>query len=277
MAIVTGPKNGTSAAEYGRLQRASDGPDQVTSGLQVTFFAGRTVRLAAGSGRVGGFGFVNTASVDFTSDAETTGNPRIDRLVARLPAPGADVVFAILKGGAASPPSLPPLTQIEGGVWEFGLAYWIVPAGSGGNITNGKVWGHYADDGAQFKGDADVSIATGTNALLLNVFQSDPHNPLQFAVPGSATVAMDVVLSCLAIAPCAGVVTLQMAGLARTATYKAMAAGPFTLTIPRFEARIDKNGGHVPAVIQMSVEGVFGAATPLRVGRIDPHMFQVMS
>lgn len=87
---------------------------------------------------------------------------------------------------------------------------------------------------------------------------------------------MDVVLSCLAIAPCAGVVTLQMAGVARTATYKAMAAGPFTFTVPRFTARTGPGGGPVPGAIEMSCEGEFGAATPVKVGRAEVHMYQVM-
>lgn len=289
MTIVDcGPGQGTSADEFRRHMWAVSGGDRVVSGLQVTFFAGRTIRLAAGQGVVDGVGFSVPSALDFTSTANSQGNPRIDRLVVRLyrtlvPKVGGGEVMAykcevvIKEGAPSSPPGLPSLQNDHDGVWEFGLGYWVVPPGGNGNIDNGKVWSSYADDGAQFAGDRDVTIATGTNALVLNVRNDGLFDPKQFAVPGAAKVAMDVVLYCLAAAPCGGVVTLQMAGASRTATYKAMAAGPFTVPVPRFEALIDRNGGPVPAAIEMSCEGAFGAATPVKVGRAEVHMFQVMS
>ncbi len=294
MTIVdSGPGMGSSADDFRRHMYAESEGDRVVWGLAVNHYANRTVRLQPGQGRVGGIGFSVPTELSFTSRVNSQGYARVDRLVARVfPALVYDpetkqdvrafkVEIVISEGGPAENPTLPAVQQLHDGVWEFGLAFWVVPGNSNGNIRDGMVWDHRADDGAQFAGDLGepgtegAFLTSGENTLLL-AMERPRYDVREFAVPGAAVVALDVVLSCRAQVACAGVVTLQMAGQSRTAQWKAMAAGIFTFTVPHFEAQISPYGGYVPAIVQMSVEGTPGASTPLIVGRVDAHQYQVM-
>lgn len=257
MAIVSTPTStgAVGAADWCRSQYIVSGGDKVTAGLQVSFYVGRQVQIAAGDGVVGGIPFSNTATVNMTSDPETSANSRMDRLVARKTWPSLQVEFAILKGAPAAVPVLPALSQSHSGVWEFGLGYWTVPGSSGTTITGGKVVGHYAETSADT--DSAAVIGAGITTLVLAV-------PDTFAVPGAADVEFDVLVSMYADDVSAGTVILQMAGKSKTATWKVSRPGP-VLVPARLRAPISAFGGPVPAIAQVSVETFASAVTVVRV------------
>lgn len=268
---ATGAMN---AADWCRSQYIISGGDKVASGLQMSWLTGRTVRVAAGTGVVGGITFTNPNALDFTSDLESSANPRIDRLVARKLWPSLQVEFAILKGAAAADPVLPALTQDHGGVWEFGLAYWTVPASMGPSIVNGEVWGHYINihidnyTDAAFGGGLD----TGASVLLLAV-------PSNFRIPGEGKVEADVLVSMYAENNAAGSITVQMLGQSksvtwRVSTYPETGSYPSTLIIPvRMVADVPPGGGTVPVIVT-------GAAVPggsqVRVVHVSADLAAIM-
>lgn len=97
---------------------------------------GRQVKLRSGiSGLVRGYLWMSdTVSDEIIGSlpANTSGNPRIDRLVLRLTRSTRQVRTLFVQGTASATPVAPALTQdlsVTTGVWDFPLARWQVPAG----------------------------------------------------------------------------------------------------------------------------------------------------
>lgn len=279
MAILSAPKgNGVQndAASWCRLNFALAGGDKVF-GLTTSFVSGRTVRLAQGQGVAGGVEFTNTAAADFTSAVNTSTNPRIDRLVARKTWPSLDVEVAIVQGVAGSNPTIPALTQSHSGVWEYGLAYWQVPANSGATIVNGEVWGHGQDSGGIVRdlgaGGNGANIPTNTSVLVLQV-NSDPANGNGCVrAPSAVTVDFETVVYIMCPAGnSAGTVTVQMANKSRVEGWKSVAAGMIAVPCPIRRAGV-ANPGDVAVNISVSTEG---ASQPVVAHRLTWWQRQVM-
>lgn len=244
-----------SATDFVRSNFIAAG-DRVRSGLGVTFYAGRTVRVNAGTGVVGGVPFEVTASADLISDAETSTNPRLDRLVARRLWPSLQVELAIVKGAPAVTPVLPALTQTPGhaGTWEFGLAHWQVPGSSGGTIVGGKVWAHGSIE--TFSAEAapgNPGTATGVTDLILAVTRSTPFAANQFMLPSAGLVTLQAGVSLSADSEAGGSVIVQMAGASMSVPFKFDMAGTMFVPVPLSRVFVP-NAGAVPATVQLYVE-----------------------
>jgi hypothetical protein len=104
--------------------------------LQVTAPGGMFVRVASGEAFIQGFWYKNDANINLTVPANATGSTRLDYVVLHVD-PSANTINVQYKTGTVS---LPTLTQIDGGVWEYAIASVSVANGagsiSGGNITD---------------------------------------------------------------------------------------------------------------------------------------------
>lgn len=97
--------------------------------MQVTATSGMTVSVAAGWGFIKCKYINNTAAAQFTlANADVVLN-RIDRVVMRLDTANRTMSLAVKQGTAASTPTAPALTRVNGGVWELSLAQIYVGAG----------------------------------------------------------------------------------------------------------------------------------------------------
>lgn len=97
---------------------------------------GRQVKVRAGKlGNVRGYQWFSDPTVDeiiASLPANTSGNPRIDRLVLRLDRATRTVRTQYLQGTAAASPSAPALTQntsLSSGLYDFPLARWQIANG----------------------------------------------------------------------------------------------------------------------------------------------------
>lgn len=93
--------------------------------------------LAIGRAWVRGAGYErSSAPWDGSTSVNSTGNPRIDRIVLRRSLSAKTVVPTVIQGTPASSPSAPALTQVEDGVWDLPLYRFTVPANSGTVLSN---------------------------------------------------------------------------------------------------------------------------------------------
>lgn len=97
--------------------------------MQVTAAGGMVVSIAAGWGFIKCKYINNTAAAQFTLAAADVVLNRIDRVVIRLDKDNRTMSLAIKQGTAASTPTAPALTRVNGGVWELSLAQIYVGAG----------------------------------------------------------------------------------------------------------------------------------------------------
>lgn len=112
---VPGARGGTIVLGYG-------------DGLLVrqTSPASNQVVVPSGSAIVGGIHYYNDADILLTISSNTSGNPRIDRVVLRANWSTQTVTATIVEGTPASTPIPPALTQNWGTVWECALAQiWV--------------------------------------------------------------------------------------------------------------------------------------------------------
>jgi hypothetical protein len=105
--------------------------DGVTTsgGLAVTTISGRNLQVATGSAWVHGAYYVNDAAKTLAVAANSSGNPRIDRVVLRRDLTANTVTAAMLQGTAAASPSAPALTQSATGIWEVPIAQYRAESG----------------------------------------------------------------------------------------------------------------------------------------------------
>lgn len=93
--------------------------------------------IGLGRAHVRGAGYERTGTpVTGTVTANTSGNPRIDRLVVRRDLGAQVVSIARLQGTASATPLAPNLTQNEDGIWEIPLFNFTVPPNPGTTLTN---------------------------------------------------------------------------------------------------------------------------------------------
>lgn len=106
--------------------------------------SGRTVFVRSGRAGVRGHYYTSTAEEPLSITANSSGNPRIDRVILKLDPAANSVVLAIKQGTPAGVPSAPTLTQTDTGVYEVSLAQVLVPNGAtsiaAGNVTDERVF-----------------------------------------------------------------------------------------------------------------------------------------
>lgn len=107
--------------------------------VQASSPAAKTVDVTAGRGMARGIMYDNDAAVTLDIDDNSSGNPRIDRIVLRADWTAQTIRLAVLKGTPAGSPTAPALTQTDGTTWEVALAQVAVANGFStivdGNIT----------------------------------------------------------------------------------------------------------------------------------------------
>ena len=92
--------------------------------------SGREVHVRAGRASVRGHWYDLDAEETLAIGANTSGSPRIDRVVAQLDPSADSVVLAVLPGTPAGSPAAPTLTQTDTGVYELTLARVAVANGA---------------------------------------------------------------------------------------------------------------------------------------------------
>ncbi len=103
---------------------ASDGVIYgLLNGLEVfADSSGRQSKVRTGEHRIKGHKVGLTSQITLAHDTNSSGNPRIDRVVARIDANTNLGEFDVLKGTAAGSPTAPSVTYGGGGIWEVTLA-----------------------------------------------------------------------------------------------------------------------------------------------------------
>lgn len=122
---IVGYAAGTSAQVYGD-----------SSGMQV--------KIRAGQAQVRGHHWYSDAEVTKSIGANSSGNPRIDRIVLRLDPSANTLALAVLAGTPGSSPAAPALTQTDSGTYELSLAQVYVANGastiSAGNVADERLF-----------------------------------------------------------------------------------------------------------------------------------------
>lgn len=105
--------------------------------------SGRQVKVKTGRASVRGHWYESTAEETIAIAANSSGNPRIDRVALRLDPSANSIVLAVVQGTPAGSPSAPSLTQTDVGVHEISLAQVAVANGAStiaaGNVTDERV------------------------------------------------------------------------------------------------------------------------------------------
>ena len=94
----------------------------------------KSIQISTGSVILNGAMRIIDLPITLTIGDNTSGNPRIDRVVARLNVAGRKIEFAILQGTPAGTPTAPSLTQ-NTTTWEISLARIAVANGFSSVVT----------------------------------------------------------------------------------------------------------------------------------------------
>lgn len=92
--------------------------------------SGREVHVAAGRACVRGYWLTSTATETVTIAANTSGSPRIDRVVLRLDPTSDGITLHVIEGTPAGSPTAPALVQTDNDDWDLSLALVTVAAGA---------------------------------------------------------------------------------------------------------------------------------------------------
>jgi len=139
-----GPYTETSLMHF--LTAIFMGRTGVLSGLAVVASTptARSVLVLSGKGVIRGHLHIVDADTPLAIADNTSGNPRIDRVVAACDWALQTIRLAVLQGTPASTPVPPALTQTEGVIWQMALAQVYVADGftaiSTANITRERTW-----------------------------------------------------------------------------------------------------------------------------------------
>lgn len=136
--------------------------------------ADKTVYVDTGSVLIKGAVRAITATQTIAIADNVSGNPRIDRIVARLTISGRKIEFGVLQGTPAASPSAPALTQTAA-TWEISLAKIAVANGFStivaGNITDERVYCQtlymqtFDDENNLLKYNRDVTVVDAGGAV----------------------------------------------------------------------------------------------------------------
>lgn len=136
MAIEVHPVDGddVNELEWSKMARLwlPSGVDGTPAGteLKCSVGVGRTINVAPGAGWVRGFRFVSDATEYVELPANASGNPRVDRVVARMELSTHAVTFGYVEGTPAATPVGPDVTLDDvTGVYELSLGIGRVVSG----------------------------------------------------------------------------------------------------------------------------------------------------
>lgn len=90
---------------------------------------GRQIKVSSGQAHIRGHIYRSTDVIIRSLDPNTSGNPRIDRVVLRLDTSGKSATPHVIKGTPALSPSAPTMIQVPGGIWDIPLALVPIPNG----------------------------------------------------------------------------------------------------------------------------------------------------
>ncbi|AJC54004.1 hypothetical protein [Streptomyces sp. 769] len=115
------------------------------------------VDIAAGEAMVRGFCYKTTGVTVKLEDNTPSPDPRMDTIVLRLDMANNEIYAAALKGQPAASPKPRQLTQQQGGIWEFPLAYALIKKASNeiDTVTDCRMF----SDGGKLPQAADPSKA----------------------------------------------------------------------------------------------------------------------
>ncbi len=118
----------TGVSEVGQLEVMETSP------------ASKSVRIVTGRAVVRGKVYWLDADTTLTISDNTSGNPRIDRVVLEADWATQTIRLKVLEGTPAATPTAPSLTQVDGTLWQLPLAQIAVTNGftsiTSGNITD---------------------------------------------------------------------------------------------------------------------------------------------
>lgn len=100
--------------------------------------SGREVHVRAGRASVRGHWIDLDAQVTLAIAANTSGNPRVDYVVARLDPSADGVALTVIEGTPAASPAAPTLTTTDTGIYDLPLAT-VAVANGAASITAGNV------------------------------------------------------------------------------------------------------------------------------------------
>jgi hypothetical protein len=105
---------------------------------------GLQVKMSAGQAFIRGAFYENTAEQTITISANSSGSPRIDRVVLRRSYTSNTIVATVIEGTPGASPQPPGLTRVSGGIWEIPLASVRVNSGAvtitAGNVTDERLF-----------------------------------------------------------------------------------------------------------------------------------------
>lgn len=125
----------------------------------------KAVQVATGAVFINGALFSPTTVTQLAVAENTSGNPRIDRIVARLDTANRKILLAVVQGTPAASPSAPSLTRTSA-TWELSLAQ-VYLANGYSTILNANITDERADDtvcGYIEKTFTSRRISSGTGA-----------------------------------------------------------------------------------------------------------------
>lgn len=126
---VYAPYSSKTFAELQHLLYGLDGVFEQVVGynLAVSPSANLTVSIARGSAMVGGILYISSAAETLTHHANTSGQPRMDRVVIRVNWTAKTGTLVIKNGIPGPVPEPPALVQVIGEVYEISLARIYIP------------------------------------------------------------------------------------------------------------------------------------------------------
>ena len=147
--------------------------------------SGRQVKVKTGRATVRGHWYENTAVVTLAIGANSSGDPRIDRVVLRLDPSENSIVLAVVEGTPAGSPSAPTLTQTDVGTYEMTLAQVAVANGAStitaGNVTDERIF----QPGAYVTATRSTPQAISTGGAGYRVTFESESGPLAAALDAS--------------------------------------------------------------------------------------------
>lgn len=246
-----------NAADAFQILGLAWGHDGVREGLAASLAGGRSVNVSTGLASCGGFGYRNTSTLTVTSGAETSANPRIDRLVLALNWSTLQVRAQIISGTAAVSPTPPALVRQYAGTWMVPLARWTVPGGSGANIT-----GLVLENGYPIRQEVAESGVSGASVTAgLTVTLAD--RTITTIGPAEVECATTVYLTCAGAA--SGQVLTSHGGKVSTEFWHTSAAGPLPVSV---SWRGSKAAAEAVA-FRVQVYSDPGSSAAVTVGRVN--------
>lgn len=135
--------------------------------------ANLSVDVASGEAFLNGHFMSSDAVENLAVGSNSSGNPRIDRVVVRLDATFNTIVLAVLAGTPGASPVPPTLTQAIDGVWEISLAQIAVANGAASivtaNITDER---RFSNELRTFSLSADRRSVTGATTADMALYSS---------------------------------------------------------------------------------------------------------